>query len=144
MTMSGPTSFFQVGHRAMSAQLVRMNTAASHLANAGSIAGREGLPTFGAYAVTKAGMILFTQVLAVELATHKINVNCVCPGLIGTHRMTDVTSPGPIRDAVMPTIPLGREGAPEEVAAVVAFLAGPGGSYIHGQTINVDGGRLMR
>lgn len=112
--------------------------------NIGSIAGREGMPTFGAYAVTKAGLTLFTQVLAKELAQHKINVNCVCPGLIGTHRMTDVTRPGPIRDAVMPTIPLGREGSPEEIGAVVAFLASPGGAYIHGQTINVDGGRVMR
>jgi len=112
--------------------------------NIGSIAGREGFPTFGAYAVTKAGMILFTQVLAVELARHKVNVNCVCPGTIGTHRMTDVTRPGPIRDAVMTRILLGREGAPEEIGAVVAFLAGPGGSYIHGQTINVDGGHVMR
>jgi len=112
--------------------------------NIGSIAGREGMPTFGAYAVTKAGMVLFTQVLAAELARHKVNVNCVCPGLIGTHRMQDIVRPGAIRDAVMGTIPLGREGSPEEIGAVVAFLAGPGGSYIHGQTINVDGGRVMR
>ncbi|HEY5625368.1 MAG TPA: SDR family oxidoreductase [Dehalococcoidia bacterium] len=112
--------------------------------NIGSIAGREGMPTFGAYAVTKAGMVLFTQVLAAELASHKINVNCVSPGLIGTHRMQDITRPGPIRDAVMGTIPLGREGSPEEIGAVVAFLAGPGGAYVHGQTINVDGGRVMR
>ena len=112
--------------------------------NIGSIAGREGMPTFGAYAVTKAGMILFTQVLAVELARHKVNVNCVCPGTIGTHRMQDIVRPGAIRDMVMRMIPLGREGHPEEIGAVVAFLAGPGGSYIHGQTINVDGGRVMR
>jgi NAD(P)-dependent dehydrogenase (short-subunit alcohol dehydrogenase family) len=111
--------------------------------NISSIAGRVGMPTFGSYAVTKAGIILLTQVLAMELAAHRINVNCVCPGLIGTHRMQDVVRPGAIRDMVMPTIPLGREGHPEEIAAVVAFLAGPGGSYIHGQTINVDGGRVM-
>jgi NAD(P)-dependent dehydrogenase (short-subunit alcohol dehydrogenase family) len=111
--------------------------------NISSIAGRVGMPTFGSYAVTKAGIILFTQVLAAELAAHKINVNCVCPGLIGTHRMQDVVRPGAIRDMVMPTIPLGREGSPEEIGEVVAFLAGPGASYIHGQTINVDGGRVM-
>jgi NAD(P)-dependent dehydrogenase (short-subunit alcohol dehydrogenase family) len=111
--------------------------------NISSIAGRVGMPTFGSYAVTKAGIILLTQVLATELAAHRINVNCVCPGLIGTHRMQDVVRPGAIRDMVMPTIPLGREGSPEEIGEVVAFLAGPGGSYIHGQTINVDGGRVM-
>ena len=111
--------------------------------NISSIAGRQGMPNFGAYAVTKAGVILFTQVLAAELAPHGINVNCVCPGLIDTYRMEDVTRPGPVRDAVLRTIPLGREGEPEEVGELVAFLAGPDAGYIHGQTINIDGGRVM-
>jgi len=109
----------------------------------GSIAGRQGLPSFGAYAVTKASLILFTQVLAAELAPHGINVNCVCPGLTDTYRMEDITRPGPIRDAVMATIPLRRPGEPGEVGELVAFLCGPDASYIHGQTINIDGGRLM-
>jgi len=113
------------------------------IVNIGSIAGRQGLPSFGACAVTKAGLILFTQVLAAELASHKINVNCVCPGLTDTYRMEDITRPGPIRDAVMATIPLRRSGEPEEVGELVAFLCGPDASYIHGQTINIDGGRLM-
>jgi NAD(P)-dependent dehydrogenase (short-subunit alcohol dehydrogenase family) len=113
------------------------------IVNIGSIAGRQGMPNFGAYAVTKAGLILFTQVLAAELASHKINVNCVCPGLTDTYRMEDITRPGPIRDAVYRTIPLGRAGEPEEVGELVAFLCGPDASYIHGQTINIDGGRLM-
>jgi 3-oxoacyl-[acyl-carrier protein] reductase len=111
--------------------------------NISSVAGRQGIPSFGAYAVTKAGLILFTQVLAAELAPHKINVNCVCPGLTDTYRMEDITRPGPIRDAVFATIPLRRAGEPEEVGELVAFLCGPDASYIHGQTINIDGGRLM-
>jgi 3-oxoacyl-[acyl-carrier protein] reductase len=113
------------------------------IVNLGSIAGRQGLPSFGAYAVTKAGLVLFTQVLAAELAPHRINVNCVCPGLTDTYRMEDITRPGPIRDAVMATIPLRRPGEPEEVGELVAFLCGPDASYVHGQTINIDGGRLM-
>jgi NAD(P)-dependent dehydrogenase (short-subunit alcohol dehydrogenase family) len=113
------------------------------IVNISSVAGREGIPTFAAYGTTKAGLILFTQVLAREMAPHGVNVNCVCPGLVGTYRMRDVTT-GPIRDAVMRTIPLGREGQPEEIGEVVAFLCGPGGAYIHGQAINVDGGRVMR
>ena len=111
--------------------------------NISSIAGRQGMAMFGAYATTKAGLILFTQVLAMEMAAHKVNVNCVCPGLIDTYRMEDVTRPGALRDSVMRTIPLGREGDPAEIGEVVSFLAGPDASYIHGQTINIDGGRVM-
>jgi NAD(P)-dependent dehydrogenase (short-subunit alcohol dehydrogenase family) len=113
------------------------------IVNISSIAGRQGMPLFGAYATTKAGLILFTQVLAMEMASHKVNVNCVCPGLIGTYRMEDVGRPGALRDSVMRTIPLGREGDPAEIAELVAFLAGPDATYIHGQTINIDGGRVM-
>jgi NAD(P)-dependent dehydrogenase (short-subunit alcohol dehydrogenase family) len=110
--------------------------------NISSIAGRVGMPNFGAYAVTKAGMVLFTQVLAAELAQYGVNVNCVCPGLIDTYRMQDITR-GPVRDTVVRTIPLGREGTPEEIGELVAFLCGPDASYIHGQTIHIDGGRVM-
>ena len=106
------------------------------------MAGRQGIPTFAAYATTKAGLIQFTQVLAAELAPHGINVNCVCPGLVDTYRMQDITH-GPVRDAVMRTIPLGREGEPEEIGELVAFLCGPDAGYIHGQAINIDGGRVM-
>ena len=113
------------------------------IVNISSIAGRQGMPNFGVYATTKAGLILFTQVLAAEMAKHNVLVNCVCPGLIDTYRMEDVTRPGPVRDAVMRTIPLGREGEPEEIGELVAFLCGPDASYIHGQTINIDGGRTM-
>ena len=113
------------------------------IVNISSIAGREGIPTFAAYGTTKAGIILFTRVLAQELAPHGINVNCVCPGLVGTYRMKDIVQQGPIRDAVMRTIPLGREGTPEEIGELVAFLCGPDASYVHGQAINIDGGRVM-
>ena len=113
------------------------------IVNVSSILGRQGMPTSAAYSASKAGMLLLTQVLALEMAPHKINVNAICPGLIGTSRMDDVTAPGPIRDMVMRTTPLGREGWPEEVGELVAFLCGPGGAYITGQAINIDGGRVM-
>jgi NAD(P)-dependent dehydrogenase (short-subunit alcohol dehydrogenase family) len=111
--------------------------------NISSVAGRRGMPTYGAYAASKAGVIMLTQVLASELASRGVNVNCVCPGLIGTHRMKDIVQPGPLRDAVMGNIPLGREGSPDEIGEMVAFLAGPRAAYIHGQTFNVDGGIVM-
>ena len=112
------------------------------IVNIGSVAARQPVSTFGVYATTKAGIIAFTQVLATELARHGINVNCVCPGLVDTYRMEDITR-GPIREAVMRTIPLGREGDPAEIGELVAFLCGPDASYVHGQTINIDGGRVM-
>jgi 3-oxoacyl-[acyl-carrier protein] reductase len=111
--------------------------------NISSILGRQGVAMQGAYSVSKAGIILFTQVLAMEMARFNIRVNCVCPGLVATDRMKDVTNPGPLRDSIMGTIPLRRPGEPREIGELIAFLAGPDASYIHGQTINIDGGRVM-
>lgn len=113
------------------------------IVNISSIAGREPIPSFGAYGTSKAGIMHFTRVLARELAPHGINVNCVCPGLVDTYRMQDITH-GPVRPAVMQSIPLGREGRPEEIGELAAFLCGPDASYIHGQAINIDGGRVMQ
>lgn len=128
--------------KAVAAKMVEQNEG-GRIINISSILGRQGMATSAAYSASKAGLLLLTQVLALELAPRKINVNAVCPGLIGTSRMDDVTAPGPIRDMVMRTTPLGREGFPEEVGDLVAFLCGPGGDYVTGQTINIDGGRVM-
>ncbi|MEX0684317.1 MAG: 3-oxoacyl-ACP reductase family protein [Dehalococcoidia bacterium] len=128
--------------KSVGAQMVAQGDG-GRIINISSILGRQGMITSSAYSASKAGVLLLTQVLALEMAPHKINVNAVCPGLIGTSRMDDVTAPGPIRDMVMRTTPLGREGYPEEVGELVSFLAGPGGAYITGQTINIDGGRVM-
>lgn len=111
--------------------------------NISSILGLKGMPGSAAYSASKAGILLLTQVLALEMAPHRITVNAICPGLIGTSRMDDVTAPGPVRDIVLRTTPLGREGFPEEVGELAAFLCGPGGDYITGQAINIDGGRVM-
>lgn len=128
--------------KAVAAQMVAQGEG-GRIINMSSILGRQGMPTSAAYSASKAGILLFTQVLALEMAPNNINVNAVCPGLIGTSRMDDVTAPGPIRDMVMRTTPLKREGYPEEIGEICAFLAGPGGAYITGQAINVDGGRVM-
>jgi NAD(P)-dependent dehydrogenase (short-subunit alcohol dehydrogenase family) len=128
--------------RAVAGKMVEQNEG-GRIVNISSILGRQGMATSAAYSASKAGLLLLTQVLALELAPRRINVNAVCPGLIGTSRMEDVTAPGPIRDMVMRTTPLGREGYPEEVGDLVAFLCGPGGDYMTGQTINIDGGRVM-
>lgn len=128
--------------RAVGAKMVEQGEG-GRIINVSSILGLKGMPGSAAYSASKAGVLLLTQVLALEMAPHQITVNAICPGLIGTSRMDDVTAPGPVRDMVMRTTPLGREGFPEEVGDLASFLCGPGGDYITGQAINIDGGRVM-
>lgn len=87
------------------------------------------------YSASKAGIIGATKALAVELASRKITVNCIAPGIINTQMIKDA----PL-EHILPTIPMGRAGEPEEVASVAVFLLSEGASYITRQVINVNGG----
>jgi 3-oxoacyl-[acyl-carrier protein] reductase len=87
------------------------------------------------YSAAKAGLIGATKALAVELASRKITVNCVAPGLIET----DMTSDLPLEEALK-IVPMNRVGKPEEVAAVVSFLMSDDASYVTRQVIGVSGG----
>jgi 3-oxoacyl-[acyl-carrier protein] reductase len=106
---------------------------AGAIVNIGGMAGHSGIPNRAAIATAKAGIAGFTGSLAIELAPHNVTVNCVSPSYI----QTDAAPPAHIRRR---TAPLGRHGSVDEVAATVAFLCGPGGRYITGQTIHVNGG----
>jgi 3-oxoacyl-[acyl-carrier protein] reductase len=88
--------------------------------------------------VAKAGLVNFTRSLSLEVAPHNITANAVCPGSVEGSRWhaKDETT----RNAVTRKVPLGRAGKPEEVAALIVFLAGEPASYITGSVINVDGG----
>jgi NAD(P)-dependent dehydrogenase (short-subunit alcohol dehydrogenase family) len=93
------------------------------------------------YAAAKMGVVGFTRALARELAPHGVTVNTVCPGPIRT-RAQERLRPEVIQ-RINDSIPMGFIGEPEDVAGVVAFLAGDGSRYITGQSILIDGGRWM-
>ena len=101
----------------------------------------EGL---SAYCASKAGAAMLTRVAAMELAAHKIRVVGVGPGLTETPMVSRLLSMPRARAEFLDNILLGRPGQPEEVAALVAFLASDEASYITGDTIYVDGGALNR
>ncbi len=106
--------------------------------NITSITGIAGNAGQANYAAAKAGLIGITKSLAKEVGKRGVTVNAVAPGFIETD-MTDVL-PDKLKTEVQKHIPLQRMGRPEEIASVCTFLAGPGASYITGQTFVVDGG----
>jgi 3-oxoacyl-[acyl-carrier protein] reductase len=106
-----------------------------------SVVGAMGNAGQTNYAAAKAGLVGFSKSLAREVGSRGITVNAVAPGFIDT----DMTRalPDEQREALLNHIPLERLGQPQEIAAVVAFLASPGGAYITGETIHVNGGMYM-
>jgi len=100
-------------------------------------------PSFGHYCASKGGMKLFAQTIARELAPHGIRVVNVGPGAILTPINQDLIDDAEKRKAVEDEIPLGRTGKPEEIAATIAWVAGPEADYITGTTIFVDGGMTL-
>jgi NAD(P)-dependent dehydrogenase (short-subunit alcohol dehydrogenase family) len=124
--------------------------------NIASIAGREGSPRNPPYNVSKVGVISLTQAQALELASHDITVNAICPGLVWTpmwERIANRSSvmPNPMglpprqvfEEFVKQRIPLGREQTPEDIGHMAAFLASDYARNITGQAINVSGGWFM-
>ncbi|MDI3509104.1 MAG: 3-oxoacyl-[acyl-carrier protein] reductase [Clostridiales bacterium] len=109
--------------------------------NIASVVGLTGNAGQANYAAAKAGIIGFTKAVAKELSSRGITVNAVAPGFIKTD-MTDTLADS-VKEQVLNNIPLHRFGEPEEVAELIAFLAGEGAKYITGQVINIDGGLVM-
>lgn len=103
-----------------------------------SVAGIVGNPGQANYAAAKAGLIGFTKSVAKEVGSRGITVNAVAPGFIETD-MTDALG-GEVRDAVLPSIAVGRFGTPVEIASAVGYLASDEASYVTGQVLVVDGG----
>lgn len=111
--------------------------------NMSSINAQVALPNQVPYCVAKGGIQQLTKVMALSLAPHDIRVNAVGPGSIGTEMLQTVLASDPdARAKVLSRTPMGRLGEVDEIAAVTAFLASQDSSYITGQTLFADGGRL--
>jgi 3-oxoacyl-[acyl-carrier protein] reductase len=111
------------------------------IVNITSVVGASGNPGQANYAAAKAGVAGMTRALARELGSRGITVNCVAPGFIDTD-MTKALSDEQ-HTALKAQIPLGRLGAPEDIAEAVAFLASPQAAYITGTELHVNGGMFM-
>lgn len=118
-----------------------MKKRAGRIINISSVVGLSGNKGQTNYAASKAGLVGLTKAAAKELASRGILVNVVAPGYI----VTDMTAelPEETREALLQQIALGRLGRPEDIAATVRFLAGPGAAYITGQVLVVDGGMVV-
>ncbi len=125
-----------LGTRAAAKLMLRQRS--GRIVNMASFSGLSGNAGQANYAASKAGVIGLTKSVAKELAKRGVNCNAVAPGFIKTD-MTDVL-PDKVKDQAKQIIPMQRFGTPEDVAAVVAFLAGPASRYMTGQVLSVDGG----
>jgi 2-hydroxycyclohexanecarboxyl-CoA dehydrogenase len=111
-----------------------------------SSSAQSGSPHMAHYVAAKAGVIGLTRALALELARHGITVNCIPPGMIDTPMLRRAEADGDIANLdklAARMIPVGRTGAPEEVAATCGFLCSDGAAFITGQVIGVNGGMVL-
>ena len=112
------------------------------IVNISSTAGKRGSANTLAYNAANFAMVGMTQSMAHELGVHGINVNCVCPGAVDTHRMADLKDDD-TWERMAAGNPIGRNGSPEEVGGLIAYLCTEAASWIHGQSINTNGGTVM-
>ena len=112
------------------------------IVNVSSTAGKRGSPNTLAYNAANFAVVGMTQSMAKELGPYGINVNCVCPGAVDTHRMDDMDR-GERWQQMADDTPIGRNGTDEEVGEIMAYLCTKASSWIHGQSININGGTVM-
>jgi len=135
---------FLVG-QAVARQMVKQiesGGAAGAIVNMSSINAVVAIANQVPYSASKGGVMQLTKVMALSLAPHGIRVNAVGPGSIMTEMLAAVARDEAAKNRVLSRTPLGRIGDPEEIASIAAFLASDDASYVTGQTIYADGGRL--
>jgi len=131
----------QAAARQMAAQ-VKSGQAAGAIINMSSINAVVAIPNQVPYCVSKGGIDQLTKVMALSLAPYGIRVNAIGPGSIMTDILKAVATDKEAKHRLLARTPLGRIGEPEEIASIAVFLASDDSSYITGQTIYADGGRL--
>src|SRR5215813_6986766 len=135
---------FLVGQAAARQMVVQVTAGrpAGAIINMSSINATLAIPNQTPYCVSKGGLSQLTKVMSLALAPHRIRVNAIGPGSIMTPMMATIATDREAKRRVLSRTPLGRIGDAEEVASVAAFLASNDASYVTGETIYVDGGRL--
>lgn len=136
-----------LGSRAAARQMIAQGRGGA-IINASSGAGRRGVPNLSHYCASKAAILMLTQSLAIELAPHKIRANCYVPGHIETPFWGGIAtgfaaqwnkSPKDVIEGFRATVPWGRFGTPDDVAAAVSWLATDDAEYVSGQAIAMNG-----
>lgn len=129
---TGLSAFYNVTKPLLKAMVLKKY---GRIINMASLSGLKGLPGQTNYSAAKGGLIAATKALAQEVAKKRVTVNAVAPGFINTDMVEGLDI-----KALSSQIPAGRFGEPEEVAALVGFLASPEASYINGEVISINGG----
>jgi 3-oxoacyl-[acyl-carrier protein] reductase len=114
-----------------------------HIVLISSTAGQRGEAFHVDYAATKGALISMVKGLSTELAPHGIYVNCVAPGWVGTDMSLPALNDPKTGDVILSTIPIGRVGTPEEIAAPILFLCTEQAGFITGEILNVNGGAVL-
>ena len=132
------TAAFRLSRAAVKGMMRRRH---GRIVNIGSVVGSTGNPGQGNYAASKAGLIGMTKALAAEVASRTITVNCIAPGFIESPMTEGLNEKQ--REGILATVPMGRLGRGDEIAAAAVYLASDEAAYVTGHTLHVNGGMAM-